>query len=1117
MAEPKKNALKSVVVWLNDIFKILATQLQDVEAKKEALRALGLNPAGANQPVALPAGSLASIQQFVDKSDDDIDIEAFASVVLDVISVSQAIESFVHVVTDAEDPDIVNDFLDMLLQLYLMDAVRLRSGTGEAKVFYQISQAMGFYQELAAPAGGLFGLTKNIAGFIERLINSFGKAEDAAQAAMIMDVVFIALAAATAIPRAVRDRVKVVYGFDAPSGSPSPSPNADLISSRTLTAQLSYKLVDNVGVETTANLLTSLTVRPQNEQGCGIEVLFGGGGKIEKKFGDWKFSVNVTGTGDDLRNKIKVEHDGEQAPLVVGDTQGTNLTIGAASFEVTASAAEQNLDFKLNTTQGGFVLKKSKKSDGFINSILPENPIFGAFDLGIGYSLKKGLYVDGGSGLTVMVPLHASLGPLTLNSFFLKLAGNTTGDGVLIETAIGLSTKFLGFAAAVERIGLTHNLSLPADGRKNLGFINYEIGFKPPNGVGLSLDVGLLKGGGFLYLDPEKGEYFGGLELSFQGLFTLKAIGIINTKMPDGSEGFSMLVIITAEFQPIQLGFGFTLNGVGGLLGLHRTARIEALREGIKTNALKSILFPEDIVANMSRIISDLRQVFPPLQDRFLIGPMAKLGWGTPSLLTLELGLLLEIPVPRVAILGVLKAVLPVEEAALLRLQVNFLGVIDFDNQYISFDASLYDSRLLIFVLTGDMAFRLNWGAQPMFLLSVGGFHPAFKDAPGDLQNMTRLTISLLSGENPRISVEAYFAVTSNTAQFGAKVELYAAAAGFNVYGFLGFDVLFRFEPFSFVAALAAGLALRRGSNVIMGLRLSGQLSGPTPWDARGEASFSILFFDVTVGFHETWGDEPASIPSETEDLIQRLKAEINDDRNWKAELPKASSLHVSIKELKPAPNQTVVHPFGVLTFSERLVPLEVSIEKFGVKRPKDANRFTIAPSDNAVRSDPVSELFAPGNFLNLTDDEKLARPSFETMRSGFRMTGAGALQVPAMVSKSVDYEMSYVRKKRGIGVFAGIYKYARALFQENLRASAVAKSSLSFSSQRPSVNRPDEVNLATEGFAIVSTSDMKFFGPEGMVGSHTEASQQMAELLARQPSLAGQIQVVSTVELLAA
>lgn len=1106
-----KNALKSVVAWLNDIFKIIAQQLQDVEAKTEVLKALGLNTAGAASSPNIPAGSLASIQQYVDKSDDDIDIEAFLSVVADIISVSNAVDDFIQLVTAGDDPEIITEFLDMLLQLYLMDAMRLRATPKDAKAFYLVCKILNLYQELGEPSGGISHFTGNIGAFIMRVFESFN-AEDDNEAELVSGTIFILLAALSYKFDFIRDNLKVIYGFDPSPGSTSPS--ADLISERTLTLSLSYKITDPEGNEITATLIVSAAVRPQTQQGGGVEVLLAGGGKFERKFDDWKFSFAMEGVPDvDLRAKIKLEHDGEQSPLVIGDTKGTNLKIGSASFEIKASLADNDLDIKLNTKESAFALVKGK-TDGFLNSILPDKGVYGSFDFGIGYSLRKGVYVDGGSGLTVFIPLHTALGPLLLNSFYLKLAGNEKKDGVLLETSVGLSTKFLGFSATVERIGLVHNLSLPADGKKNLGFVNYDIAFKPPNGVGLSLDAGVLKGGGFLYLDPDKGEYFGALELSFKDLFTLKAVGVINTKMPDGSPGFSLLIIITAEFPPIQLGFGFTLNGVGGLLGLNRTARIDVLRQGIKTNVLNSILFPVDVVANMSRIISDIRQVFPPLNVRFLIMPMGKLGWGAPTVLTLELGLLLEIPVPRIAILGVIKALLPGEDKALLRLQVNFLGVIDFENKYISFDASLYDSRLLTFTLAGDMAFRLSWGDQPVFILSVGGFHPAFKEAPGDLQNMTRLTLSLLSGSNPRITIQCYFAVTSNTVQFGARAELYAAAAGFNVYGFIGFDLLFQFDPFEFIAAFAAGLALRRGSSVLMGIRVSGELSGPTPWDAKGEASFSILFFDITIGFHETWGDSADAIGSETEDLVQRLTAEINDNRNWKAEIPDNNSLHVSLNKLNLPTDKLVVHPFGVLTFSERLVPLELTINKFGNKVPKDANRFEIKPTDSGMLANPATEQFAPANFVTLSDSAKLSRPSFEQMKSGFKLAGSSTLIVPATVSKSVDYEMTYLRKKRDLRIFAGVYKYAKALFKANLRAGAIASSTLSFTNKRVSTNAPDKVQLKGDGFAVASTGDLTLHSGSQVSGSYTEASEILDRLVSQDPSLRGKVQVVAEHEL---
>src|SRR4030081_3280264 len=132
--------------------------------------------------------------------------------------------------------------------------------------------------------------------------------------------------------------------------------------------------------------------------------------------------------------------------------------------------------------------------------------------------------------------------------------------------------------------------------------------------------------------------------------------------MPDGSKGFALLIIISAEFTPLQLGFGFTLVGVGGLLGLNRAVLLDVLRDGVRTGGINSIMFPKDIVANAPRIISDLRIYFPPLEGLFLIGLMAKIGWGTPTLASISLGVLVEIPPAKVAILGILKVALPAED-----------------------------------------------------------------------------------------------------------------------------------------------------------------------------------------------------------------------------------------------------------------------------------------------------------------------------------------------------------------------------------------------------------------------------------------------------------------------
>lgn len=821
-----------------------------------------------------------------------------------------------------------------------------------------------------------------------------------------------------------------------------------------------------------------------------------------------------------VQGNITIKWTGAKAnnPFVIlGEAGASRVEVAELSVTLTAtltaSGTSSSGSFRVEAAAKGCkVVIDSSKGDGFLQKLLPIPKAEADFDLLIGVSSAAGFYFSGSSALEIQLPLHIGLGPISLEG--LTIGIKPKGGAIPVTLGAGIKGELGPLVAVVQNMGITGTFTFPPGNSGNLGPLNLALGFKPPTGVGLSLDVGIIKGGGFLSIDVDKGEYVGAMELDFIGIISLKAIAIINTKMPDGSKGFSLLIIITADFPPIQLGFGFTLNAVGGLLGLNRTVNIEALRQGVRTNAIKSILFPQDVIANITRIVSDLKQIFPPLNDHFTVGPMAKLGWGTPPIITLELGILLEIPVPRIAILGVLSAFLPAEELALLRIQVNFLGVIDFDNSYISFDASLFDSRLLIYTLTGDMAFRLSWGDHPMFILSVGGFHPAYHDAPQDLQHMTRLGISLLGGDNPRISVMTYFAVTSNTVQFGARAELYAAAAGFNVFGFIGYDVLFQFDPFKFIASFEAGLALREGTSTIMGIHLAGQLSGVNPWNARGEASISILFFEISVSFNETWGDDAAKVEPAKEDIVARLTAELNDNRNWKADIPSGNNLHVSIRKVELPPSKLVIHPMGVLTFSERLVPLGVEISKFGNKVPLNARRFDIKATDAGVTTQGVTEEFAPANFFDKNDNEKLSSPSFDQMPSGFKVTGAASVTMPTAVNKSVEYELTYLHKARTERTRKVKYSYAKQAFKASSKASAAAVSSLSYAKNRISVNAPDAVAVNKPQYGIANVSDMRLAAPDLVANSFTEATQKYNTLIASRPDLADQVQILAHHEL---
>src|SRR6266498_2495499 len=376
----------------------------------------------------------------------------------------------------------------------------------------------------------------------------------------------------------------------------------------------------------------------------------------------------------------------------------------------------------------GCFFRLGSNGDSFLDKLIPGAQDTQEFDIGFHWD-KNGFSFAGGGMLEITIPIRAKTPFVKLQALHIIVRPQFgANSSVPVELSADLTGSFLGvISTSVERIGIIAEFYLsgakPADAI-GLGPVSATAKFKPPTGVGLALDIaGVLKGGGFLSIDTERGRYAGVLSVNLFGI-GVTAIGIINTK-----PAFSFLVIVTANFKPvgIDISFGFTINAVGGLFGLHRAVDLSALSTAVRNNAVSSLLFPANPVEDAPRIINDLERIFPPIQDHFLIGPMFELGWGKPAgMFTLALGVIIELPDPKIAILGILKVLIPPLEQALLRIQVNFVGSVDFGRQFLRFDASLFDSRLMMYTLEGDMAARLLWGANANFAVSVGGFNPRF-------------------------------------------------------------------------------------------------------------------------------------------------------------------------------------------------------------------------------------------------------------------------------------------------------------------------------------------------------------------------------------------------------
>ena len=144
--------------------------------------------------------------------------------------------------------------------------------------------------------------------------------------------------------------------------------------------------------------------------------------------------------------------------------------------------------------------------------------------MAVSYREGKGLTVYGsgpGGALELTFPLNMMT---IIQIAELYLALRAQGGPVSAEAALSGRADIGPIHGFVQRVGL--RVTFDSSGTR--------VGLRFPDGLGLSIDAGPVSGGGFLFIDEPKGQYTGGLQLKLQTI-SITAIGLLNTKMPDGN------------------------------------------------------------------------------------------------------------------------------------------------------------------------------------------------------------------------------------------------------------------------------------------------------------------------------------------------------------------------------------------------------------------------------------------------------------------------------------------------------------------------------------------------------------------------------------------------------
>jgi len=670
-----------------------------------------------------------------------------------------------------------------------------------------------------------------------------------------------------------------------------------------------------------------------------------------------------------------------------------------------------------------------KEGDNFINSVNKKNLEI-PLDTTVVYSSIYGLSFEGSSGFEILIPVHKK--KFGVEIFSLNIRLNILDEITELLFSLSFEVNLKPLVCKIDGLGLKTSLSFGE--QRNLVFFNFDSPkIALPNSIAISLDPkSPITGAGYLKNDKENNRYVGALQLNLKAI-ELSATAIITTKLPNNKKGFSLLVSISTIFQKgIPLPFGFALKGVGGLLTLNRTMKVEVIRERMITGAINSIMFPVDVVDNIDKVVGDLEAVFPIQQGHTVIAPFMKIIWGTGKEIELDVGLFIEFPFKgRLVILGSLGIYMPhkpkIERDALgnpkkdeegeiqwtkpiIEIHVEVLGDFNFGENYVRIEGILRDSQIKGAALTGGFVFVLAGGDDPQFLFSVGGFHPRYNKPP-KYPEVPRVSAVISKGEDIVLSCAFYTAITSNSFQIGFRADLFVGIGDVEVTGYFSFDVLLQFDPFFFEVSIGMGVSVKAKGRELAGVELSFMLSGPKPWRVVGFAKIKIAFFKLKVKFDKSWGGKLEETPPtyiEPAVIMDALVTQFASQSNWTASLPQNHQSAEQFRDLENGGEHLVIlHPKGILEVRQMVVPLRHSIDKwggsylekkqkfditaiqFGTYSTKDGEikmNFPAADADKIDIGQQVGrkEYFAISQFEEMADEARLSTADFTSLRAGY-------------------------------------------------------------------------------------------------------------------------------------
>jgi len=717
------------------------------------------------------------------------------------------------------------------------------------------------------------------------------------------------------------------------------------------------------------------------------------------------------------------------------------------------------------------VIRPGLQNDPLLKKVMPGSPDPTTIKpTAVTLDSIDGLYLGDGEGAAnerLVLPIQFNFPAVEIRELALGIVRNAAKEVTGLELTTVIAAK-LGDAVGLQIGGAGVIIAL--DGPQTpAAMFPWAVSPRWPDAIGLRINAGPIKGGG--YIERRVRVYGTGADkkelVEFGGVIQLEILKVgvyaVTILSPDP---FSLVLVMGVRFPTaIELSFGFTFNGVGGLLALNRRVDSGELIKGMQTHFIDRVLFPDDPVAEAPKLLDQVGRVFPPYDGGFVVGPIVELGWGSQAkIVEAKLGLVLALPDPKIILLGSVRIRAPSKVTPLTDFRCEVYGEVSADRLLIM--ATLRDSKIAGIAVSGDLGLLIQWGGGGAFALSVGGFNPRYKDAPSQLKDLERLTIDLSPPAVVKITVKAYFAVTAGAVMAGVRGDLNADVGVASAHAWLQLDMIFYWVPrFGFEIDLELGISIEVFGASFASITFTGLLAGTTPWQVGGKATVDVWFlptFHLDLGPY-SWGDNPPPVEPEKSPLALVQQA-LSERESWKAVMPLDGDLLATLGRVDV--EGLVAHPLAALEITQSRLPLETHIDRIG-SAGVTANRVNLGlATTSAGPAGAVSTVtapFSPGQFLALNGEALLARSGFDELPSGCRV-GAATTPVSGTAAHGDVKWHTYFRDENKAPVESqfDLRMFAATLVAHGLAGRAIAER------ENPYLPRTANGSAASRGVSVL-------------------------------------------------